>query len=67
MNDKRCLYYEEFPVKSCSAVLHGIKVPSKREIEWFCLGGHYEECLTFIEREREVKNFYKRSSQTGKF
>lgn len=57
MTGKRCPYYEDIPVKSCNAVLEGIKVPTKREIEWFCLGGHYEECETYITKEKEVKEF----------
>lgn len=48
----RCPYYEDVPVKGCNAVLEGIKVPSEREINWFCLGGHYEECSIYINKER---------------
>lgn len=58
MKDKQCPYYEDIPVKSCNAVLEGIKVPTIRGIEWFCLGGHYEECSTYVEKEKEVKGFY---------
>ena len=38
----------------------GIKVPTKREVDWFCLGGHYEECPTYIEKEKEVRKIYNR-------
>lgn len=62
MDHKRCPYYEDIPVKSCNAVLEGIKVPTKREIEWFCLGGQHKVCPTYIEREKEVRDFYKRSN-----
>lgn len=67
MKEKRCPYYEEIPVKSCNAVLDGIKVPTIREIEWFCLEGHYAECPTYIVKEKEVKDFYNKSSQIGRF
>lgn len=60
MDNKRCTYYEDIPVKSCNAVLEGIKVPTKRETEWFCLEGHYRDCPTYIEKEKEVRDFYKR-------
>ncbi|MBI5755651.1 MAG: hypothetical protein HZA12_01885 [Nitrospirae bacterium] len=57
MTQKRCPYYEDNPVRSCNAVNEGIKVPTKRDADWFCLGGHYEECPTYIEKEKEVRNF----------
>jgi len=61
MDDKRCPYYEERPVRCCNAILSGIKVPTDREVEWFCLGGHYQDCPTYISREKGVNESYKTS------
>ena len=59
MENKRCSYYEDKPVKSCNAVLNGIKVPTRRETELFCLSGRYDKCPTFIEKEKEVRDTMK--------
>ena len=58
-----CPYFEDIPVKSCNAILEGIKVPTMREVEWFCTGGHYEECPTYLEKEKEVQKIYRDSKR----
>ena len=55
MEPKRCPYYEDVPVKSCGAVLEGIKVPTEREMRWFCTGGHYKKCPVYINRIKKEK------------
>lgn len=54
MKKKPCPYYEDIPVKSCNAVMEGIKVPTKREIDKFCLGS-YEECSLYVNRETNIE------------
>ncbi|MBI5746435.1 MAG: hypothetical protein HZA13_05480 [Nitrospirae bacterium] len=55
MEPERCPYYEDVPVKSCGAVLEGIKVPTEGEVKRFCKGGHYRRCPTFINRIKKEK------------
>lgn len=64
MKGKRCPYYEDLPVKSCNAVTEGIKVPTKREIERFCLGD-YDGCPIYINREKEVMGVRKGEESPG--
>ncbi len=67
MGQKRCPYYEENPVKSCNAVLEGIKVPTEREIRWFCTGGHYKKCPVYIDRINKDKEVLEGKIAHGSF
>ncbi len=52
----RCQYIQKNPVLRCWAFLKGLKLPTRVELDTYCLNGvKYLGCPTYIKKEKDLQ------------